>query len=109
MKIDYDKIIEQANVRKDKLKALEELLAGTHAHITAARQAMYHFQELKHALEQLDDEGRKLLPQPLFEVGYSVGVAAGSFLQHRRYNQPGSALSELANLVEWPQVPASEG
>ena len=76
MNIDYAKIIETANARKETLQRLEDLLANAPIYVerlTATRDWAY---SVANVFGDLDKEGRDLLPKPtrtaLEGLGYTL-------------------------------------
>lgn len=76
MNINYDEIIHRANVRAEKLKALTERLAPIQEKAEQLAAALVYFHNLSGAVDDLDAEGRALLPASLEHRVTYVGATA---------------------------------
>ena len=65
MNIEFDKIIEKANARKDKLIEITDLLADADYQVKNLVEAIAWVDSLRKAFVSLDQEGRDLLPRPI--------------------------------------------
>lgn len=65
MEVDYAKIIEAADRRRAVLQQLTALVNQSKAQLRALEDLYHYAVELKVAWEQLDTEGRQLLPEEL--------------------------------------------
>lgn len=76
MKIEYDKIIEAANKRKNDLMALQQVLAQGQHVIPELHRALEWLQTLQFTAQKIDDEGQKLLPPDLVSHIWHLGERA---------------------------------
>ena len=76
MNINYDEIIHKANARAEKLKALTEKLAPIQEKAEQLAAALVYFHNLREAVNDLDAEGRALLPEGIESRVAHVGAAA---------------------------------
>lgn len=76
MNINYDEIIHRANERAEKLKALTERLAPIQEKAEQLAAALVYFYNLREAVDDLDAEGRALLPAGLEHRVTYVGATA---------------------------------
>ena len=65
MDIDFAKIIETANTRKDTIIQIDELLKEVAQHACAVERAGRYSNQLLKAFRSLDEEGCRLLPPPV--------------------------------------------
>lgn len=80
MKIDYAQIITSANERKEQLEAIEEHLGDIAEQAANLTTALYYFSNLRILIEDLDPEGKNLIPK-IKQVGGNVGYLCNELLQ----------------------------
>ena len=102
MNIDYAKIIESADKRRESLQKLNDLIAGASRIEIELREALGWLKDVQSVFVALDKEGHELLPAsvklPLEYVSSTV-VSLENALDNRLRN-PGGAPYGVAYMVE---------